>query len=116
MKVQFAQPCPTLYDPMDYTVHGVLQATILELVAFPFSRESSQPRYQTRVSHIAGGFFTTLATREAHEYWSGHPIPPPENLPNPGIEQGSPTLQADSLPTELSGKPWREGMLISPCL
>ena len=32
------QSCPTLCDPMDYTVHGILQATILEWVAFPFSR------------------------------------------------------------------------------
>ena len=36
--------CPTFCDPMDYTVHGILQARILEWVAFPFSRESSQPR------------------------------------------------------------------------
>ena len=35
------------------------------------------------------------------EYWSGFPCPPPEDLPNPGIEPGSPALQADSLPTEL---------------
>ena len=39
------------------------------------------------------------------EYWSGQPIPPPGDLPNPGIEPGFPALQADSLPTELSGKP-----------
>ena len=46
-------------DPMDYTVHGVLQARILEWVAFPFSRGSSQPRDGTHVSHIAGRFFTS---------------------------------------------------------
>ena len=46
---------------MDYTVHGILQARILEWVAFPFSRVSSQPRDRTQVSHIAGGFFTTWA-------------------------------------------------------
>ena len=34
------------------------------------------------------------------EYWSGLPFPSPEDLPNPGIEPGSPTLQADSLPSE----------------
>ena len=45
-------------DPMDYTVHGFLQARILEWVAFPFSRGSSQPRSQTGVSCIAGWFFT----------------------------------------------------------
>ena len=44
--------------------------------------------------------------REAQEYWSGWPIPSPVDLPNPGIKPGSPELQADSLPTELSGKPW----------
>ena len=38
------------------------------------------------------------------EYWSGYPIPSPADLPNPGIEPGPPALQADSLPTELSGK------------
>ena len=50
---------------MDYTVHGILQARILEWVAFPFSRGSTQCRDQTEVSHIAGGFFTSRATREA---------------------------------------------------
>ena len=39
------------------------------------------------------------------EYWSGLPCPPPGNLPHPGIERGSPALQADSLPAELPGKP-----------
>ena len=43
-KVKVAQLCPTLCDTMDYTVHGILQARILEWVAFPFSRGSSQPR------------------------------------------------------------------------
>ena len=54
-----AQMCPTLCDPMDYTVHGILQARILQWVAIPFFRGSSQPRNQTRVSCIAGGFFTS---------------------------------------------------------
>ena len=39
------------------------------------------------------------------EYWSGLPFPSPEDLPNPGIEPGSPTLKADSLLSELPGKP-----------
>ena len=47
------------------------------------------------------------------EYWSGWPFPSPRDLPNPGIEPGSPALQADSLPTELSGKPKMVGMLLS---
>ena len=60
-----AQSSPTLCDPMDYTVHGIFQARVLEWVAFPFSRGSSQPRNRTQVSHIAGGFFTIWATTEA---------------------------------------------------
>ena len=61
------QSCSTLCDPMDCSpasssVHGILQAGILECVAIPFSRESSWPRDQTRVSHFAGRFFTFWAT------------------------------------------------------
>ena len=59
MKVQVAQSCRTLCDPMDYTVCGILQARILELVAFPFSRGSSQLRDRTQVFHIADGFLTS---------------------------------------------------------
>ena len=70
MKVKVAQSCLTLFNLMDYTVHGILQARILEWVAFPFSWGSSQPRDQTQVSHIAGEFFISLAIREAQEYWS----------------------------------------------
>ena len=69
-KVKVAQWCLTLCDPMDYTVQGTLQARILEWVAFPFSRGSSQPRDRTQVSHIAGRFFTSWATTEAQEYLS----------------------------------------------
>ena len=58
------------YDPMEYTVHGILQARILEWVAFPFSR----------------------------------------GLPKPGIAPRFPTLQADSLPAESSGKPKNTGV------
>ena len=47
-----------------------------------------------------------LNHREVQEYWSGKSIPSLGDLPDPGIEPGSPTLQADSLPTELSGKPY----------
>ena len=43
------------------------------------------------------------------EYWSELPFPSPEDLPGPGIEPRYPTLQADSLPTELSGKPMIQG-------
>ena len=63
--VKVIKSCPTLCDPTDYTVRGILQARILEWVAFPFSRGSSQPRDRTQVTHIAGGFFTNSATRKA---------------------------------------------------
>ena len=59
VKVKVTQLCPTLCDPMDSTVHGILQVRIPEWVAFPFSRESSQPRDQTQVSRVVGGFFTS---------------------------------------------------------
>ena len=49
-RVKVAQSCPTLCDPMDYTVHGILQARVLEWVAFPCSRGFSQPKDRTQVS------------------------------------------------------------------
>ena len=60
--VLVAQSCPTLCDPMDYSpsdpsVHGILQARILEWVAIPFFRGSSWPKDRTQVSHPAGRFF-----------------------------------------------------------
>ena len=64
VKVKVAQLCLTLCDPMDYIVYGILQARILEWVAFPFSTGSSRPRDGTQVSRIAAGFFTSRATRE----------------------------------------------------
>ena len=69
VKVTVTQTCLTLCNPMGYTVHGILQARVLEWVALPFSRD----------------------------------------LPNPGIEPKSPTLQADSLPAEPAGKPSIDG-------
>ena len=70
-KVKVVHTCSTFCDPMDYIVHGILQARILEWVAFLFSRGSSQPRDQTQISHTAGRFFTSWATREVQECWSG---------------------------------------------
>ena len=78
--------CVWLCDPMDYTAHGILQARILEWVAFPLSRGSSQPRDQTQVSHIAGRFFTY------------------------------PTLQADSLPAPQGQNSCTQDPQISPSL
>ena len=68
-EVKLVQSCLTLCDPMDYTVHGILHARILEWVVFPFSRGSSQPRDQTQVSCTAGRFFNSWATREVQDFW-----------------------------------------------
>ena len=92
--VKVAQSCPSLCGPMYYTVHGILQARILEWVAFPFSKGSSQPRTRTQVSHIAGRFFTSWATREAQgktyesgigihispPFWTSSQLPPHPTL------------------------------------
>ena len=67
--------CPTLCDPMDWSppgssVHGILQARLLEWVAIPFCRGSSWPRDRTWDSCTAGRFFTHWATREVQKwYW-----------------------------------------------
>ena len=57
--------------PMDCTVHGLLQARVLEWVAISFSRGYSQPREKTQVSCIAGRFFTSWATWEAQALHQG---------------------------------------------
>ena len=75
---QLLQSCPTLYDPMDCSppgssVHGILQARILEWVAMPFSKGSSWPRDRTWVSFvscIAGEFFTTEPPGKPHSVHS----------------------------------------------
>ena len=75
LKGKVAQSCPTLCDLMDYAVHGILQARILEWVAFPFSRGSSLPRDWIQISCTAGGFFTSWASRET-------PTPNPRQIVN----------------------------------
>ena len=67
--------CDSL-QPHGLYSHGILQARILEWVAFPFSRGSSQLRGWTQVSCIAGGFFTSWATREAPRIlkWVAYPF------------------------------------------
>ena len=75
---EVAQSCPTLRDPVDCSppgssVHGILQARILEWVAISFSRGSSRPRDRTQVSRIAGGRFNCWATREDPLEWVAVP-------------------------------------------
>ena len=100
VKVKVGQSCPTLCDHMDYTVHGIFQARILEWVAFPFSRGFSQPRDRTQVSCTAGGFFTIWATREAQEYWNGLPIPSPGDLSRHRNQTGVSCIASRFLPAE----------------
>ena len=65
------QSCLTLCDPMNYNLLcSSVQARILEWVAMPSSRGSSQPRDGTQISHIAGRFLTSWVTREASWRWS----------------------------------------------
>ena len=75
-----ALSCPTLCNPMDCSlsgssVHGILQAGILDWVAIPFSRGSSRLRDWTLVSRIAGRFFTSWATREVFNLLSFSCVP-----------------------------------------
>ena len=95
-----AQSCLTLCHLMDHTFRGVLQARILEWVAFPLSRGSSQPRDPTQVLHCRWILYLlshkgNLRILEwvAYAFFS--------RSSRPGIELGSPALQTDSLPTEL---------------
>ena len=72
-----AQSCPTLCDPVDYcppgsSVHGILQARVLDWVAISFSRGSSRPRGRTWVSCIESRLFTIWATREVNYGEWGH--------------------------------------------
>ena len=68
-----ARSCLTVCNPMDCSppgpsVHGILQASILERAIIPFSRGLSQPRDGTRVSCIAGRFFTILS-HQGSQVW-----------------------------------------------
>ena len=118
MKV--AQLCLTLCNPTNYTVRGILQARILEWVAFPFSRgifptQGSNPSFlhcRQMLYQLSHRGSPRILEKVAY-------IPFPVDLPDPGIELGSPALQLDSLPTELSRKPIRHSdpldLSLSPC-
>ena len=67
VKVKVVQSWSTLCNPMDYTVHGFLQARILEWAAVPFSRGSFESRDWTQVFHISSGFFTSWDIRESQD-------------------------------------------------
>ena len=93
MKV--TQLCPTLCDPMDYTGQntGIGSLSLLQGI-FPTQGQNS---------HVAG-----WSHKGSPRILEWVPIPSPVDLPDPGIKLGFPALQADSLPTELSGKLYAE--------
>ena len=91
-----AQSCLTLCDPMD----SILQARILDWVAFPFSRGSSQPSPPA----LQADSLPTEPQGKPTNTGMDEPIPSPSDLPDLGIGPGSPASQVDSLPTEPPGK------------
>ena len=111
VKVLVGQSCWTLCSLMNCSlpgssVHGVLQARILEWVAILFSRVSSQPRGRTHVSCISIRYkWKSLSLIWLFGTPRTIPFSSPGYLPNPGIEPRSPTLWVDSLPAEPPRKP-----------
>ena len=106
MKVKVAQSCPTICDPMDYTVHGILQASILEWVTFPFARGI----FPTQGLNPGLPHCRQILYQLSHKgsprilEWVAYPFSRGSSwLRN---KTKSSALQADSLPTELSGKLW----------
>ena len=111
------QSCPTrLCNPMDYTVHGILQARILKWVPFNFSGGSSQPRSPALQEDSLLAEPKRKPNNTGVDSLSLFPV----DLPNPGIKPGSPASQVDSLPTELESLGWlklsrlREGLWSLP--
>ena len=97
-----SQSCPILCDLPGFSVRGVLQPKILEWVVMSSSRESSQPRDQTQVSHIADSLPSEPLVKPKDTGVGGLSLLRGDT-PDPGIESGSPALQADSLTAELLG-------------
>ena len=93
------------HGPRQAPLHGILQARILDWVAMPFSRGSSQPRGQTQVSRIVD----SLLSEGPRKPMNTGALRSPGDPPNSGIKLGSPVLEADSLPAKLQGKPKKLG-------
>ena len=103
--VKIAQLCPTLCDPTDSTVYGILQARILEWDSllqgiFPTQRSNPGPPTLQTILYQLG----QLGSPRILEL--GSLSPSPGEPPDPGIELGSPALLVDCLPAELAGKPF----------
>ena len=101
LPVTLAQSCLTLCDPMDYTVHGILQAKILGVgsCSLPQGIFPTQ-RWNPRLPYCRWILYQ-LSHKGSPRILEWVTYPFPADLPNPGIELGSPALQADSLPTKL---------------
>ena len=95
-------------SPRGSAVPGLLQARTLEWVAISFSnawkwkvKVKSPSRVRLFVTSWIAAYQAPLSMRfSRQEYWSGLSFPSPEDLPNPGIKPGSPTLRAGALPSE----------------
>ena len=121
-KVQVTQSYPTLWYPMDYTAHGILQARILEYVQFSSVAQSCPilcdpmdcSTLGLPVHHQLLEFTQThvhpIISSSVIPFSSHLAFPSPWDLPNPGIKPRSPTLWADSLPAEPQGKPKNNGV------
>ena len=96
---------PMVCSPPGSSVHGDSPEKNTRVGCHAFLQTIFPTRDQTQVSRIAGRFFTSWATREAQECWSGQPTSSPGDPPDRGIEPGSLALQADFIPAQLPGKP-----------
>ena len=107
VKVKVTQLGPTLCNPMDYTVHGILQARILEWVAIPFSRGSSQLGIEPKSPTLQSGSLSAEPPGKSKNTGVGSLSLLQRIFPTQeSNEPGSPALQADSLPAELPRKPY----------
>ena len=91
VKMKLAQLCPTLCDPMDCRIHGILQAGILEWVAFPFSRGSSQPRDKARSPAMQADSFPAEPQGSTMTYIKGQKdVTPKDETPRAEVVQYAP--------------------------
>ena len=104
-----AQLLLTLFDPMDYIAHEILQARILEWIAIPFSRAGDLPNpgIEPRSPALVVDSLLAEPPGKPKNTGVGSVFLLSQCIPDPVIELGSPALQVDSLPAELPGKPLR---------
>ena len=103
-EVKVTQSFLTLCNSTDYRIHGILQARILEWVAFPFSGDLPNPGIEPRSPALQADSLPAEPQGKPKNTGVGSLSLSPVDLPDQAIELGSPALQADSLPAELPGK------------